>query len=59
MADRPERRGADRYVSIVRHRVPFYETDAMGVVHHANYVHWLEVARGTPRPAAPPPPPKS
>ena len=21
----------------VRHRVPFYETDAMGIVHHANY----------------------
>ena len=27
------------------HRVPFYETDAMGVVHHANYVHFLELAR--------------
>ena len=23
----------------------FYETDAMGVVHHANYVHWMEEAR--------------
>ena len=21
-----------------RHRVPFYETDAMGIVHHSNYV---------------------
>lgn len=30
---------------MVRHRVPFYETDGMGVVHHANYVHYLEVAR--------------
>jgi len=29
----------------VLHRVPFYETDAMGVVHHSNYVRWLEVAR--------------
>lgn len=27
------------------HRVPFYETDAMGVVHHANYVRYLELAR--------------
>ncbi len=31
--------------SIVEHRVPFYETDAMGVVHHANYVRYLELAR--------------
>lgn len=28
-----------------RHRVPFYETDAMGLVHHANYVRFFEVAR--------------
>lgn len=26
-------------------RVTFYETDAMGVVHHANYLHFLERAR--------------
>ena len=29
----------------MRHRVPFYETDAMGVVHHSNYVRYLELAR--------------
>ena len=28
-----------------RHRVPFYETDAMSIVHHANYVRYLELAR--------------
>ena len=28
-----------------RHRVAFYETDAMGIVHHANYVRFLEEAR--------------
>lgn len=27
------------------HRVSFYETDAMGVVHHANYLHFFEEAR--------------
>ena len=32
-------------VSTVSHRVPFYETDAMGIVHHANFVHYLELAR--------------
>ena len=31
----------------MRHRVPFYETDAMGVVHHSNYVRYLELARIT------------
>ncbi len=31
--------------STVRHRVPFYETDAMGIVHHANYVRYFELAR--------------
>ena len=35
----------DAFSSTVRHRVPFYETDAMGVVHHSNYVRYLELAR--------------
>ncbi len=26
-------------------RVPFVDTDAMGVVHHSNYIRYLEVAR--------------
>ena len=30
---------------MVRHRVPFYETDAMRVVHHSNYVRYLELGR--------------
>ncbi len=29
----------------IHHRVAFYETDAMGVVHHANYAHFMERAR--------------
>ena len=31
--------------SSVKHRVSFYETDAMGIVHHANFVNFLERAR--------------
>lgn len=27
------------------HRVKFYETDLMGVVHHANYIRFLEMGR--------------
>jgi len=23
----------------------YYETDQMGIIHHANYIHWLEEAR--------------
>ena len=28
-----------------RHRVGFYETDAMGIVHHSNYLRFFENAR--------------
>ena len=27
------------------HKVHYYETDMMGVVHHANYIRWMEEAR--------------
>ena len=26
-------------------KVQFYETDGMGIVHHANYIYWMEEAR--------------
>ncbi len=29
----------------IRHRVAFYETDAMGIVHHSNYLRFFENAR--------------
>ena len=28
-----------------RHAVQYYETDRMGVVHHSNYIRWMEEAR--------------
>lgn len=31
--------------SAVAYRVPFYDTDAMRIVHHANFVRWLELVR--------------
>lgn len=30
---------------IYKHRVSYYETDKMGMVHHSNYVRWMEEAR--------------
>ena len=27
------------------HRVVYYETDQMGIVHHSNYIRWFEEAR--------------
>lgn len=27
------------------HKVQYYETDKMGIVHHSNYVRWFEEAR--------------
>jgi acyl-CoA thioester hydrolase len=32
-------------VSTVAHRVAFYETDAMAIVHHSNYIRFFELAR--------------
>jgi acyl-CoA thioester hydrolase len=31
--------------SVLQVRVPYYDTDGMGIVYHGNYVHYLEVAR--------------
>lgn len=30
---------------IYRHKVQYYETDQMGIVHHSNYIRWFEEAR--------------
>ncbi|MFV0361659.1 MAG: acyl-CoA thioesterase [Suipraeoptans sp.] len=34
-----------RYIPGYRHRVQYYETDQMGVVHHSNYIRWFEEGR--------------
>ena len=28
-----------------KHKVQYYETDQMGIVHHSNYIRWMEEAR--------------
>ena len=28
-----------------QHKVQYYETDKMGIVHHSNYIRWMEEAR--------------
>ena len=28
-----------------KHKVQYYETDAMAIVHHSNYIRWFEEAR--------------
>lgn len=30
---------------VYRHKVQYYETDQMGIVHHSNYIRWFEEAR--------------
>ena len=32
-------------ISVIRRRVDYSETDQMGVVYHARYLVWLDVAR--------------
>ena len=45
MPNRPLRVPEHARVARIEYRVPFYDTDAMRVVHHANYVRYLELAR--------------
>ena len=28
-----------------RHTAQYYETDRMGIIHHSNFIHWMEEAR--------------
>ncbi|MBA2291476.1 MAG: acyl-CoA thioesterase [Gemmatimonadales bacterium] len=35
----------DPMITTIRHRVNYSETDQMGVVYHARYLVWLDVAR--------------
>lgn len=35
----------EKAVSVVRFRPRFYETDLMGIVHHANYLKYYELGR--------------
>ena len=30
---------------VTEHHVNFYDTDAMAVVHHSNYIRWVEIGR--------------
>lgn len=32
-------------MKLYRHKVHYYETDKMGIVHHSNYIRWMEEAR--------------
>lgn len=32
-------------MTIYEHKVQYYETDQMGIVHHSNYIRWMEEAR--------------
>ena len=27
------------------HQAQYYETDQMGIIHHSNYIRWMESAR--------------
>lgn len=32
-------------MNLYQHKVQYYETDQMGIVHHSNYVRWMEETR--------------
>lgn len=33
------------FVSVYRRKAQYHETDQMGIIHHSNYVKWMEEAR--------------
>jgi acyl-CoA thioester hydrolase len=41
--ERRQERGST--MEAYRHKVHYYETDQMGVVHHSNYIRWFEESR--------------
>ena len=41
----PVERFARRAEATLHHRVQFFETDAMGIVHHSNHIRFFELAR--------------
>lgn len=32
-------------MKLYEHKVQYYETDKMGIVHHSNYIRWMEESR--------------
>ena len=30
---------------VYEHKTQYYETDQMGIIHHSNYIRWMEEAR--------------
>ena len=45
MSTGPSRAAGVTQISSIEHRVNYSETDQMGVVYHARYVVWLDMAR--------------
>ena len=32
-------------LKVYTHNAKYYETDQMGIIHHSNYIRWMEEAR--------------
>ena len=35
----------ENHIKPYLHHAKYYETDQMGIVHHSNYIRWMEEAR--------------
>lgn len=44
-AEKNGKEGQTMELTVYRHKVQYYETDQMKVVHHSNYIRWFEEAR--------------
>ena len=45
MSDDRSAAAISKFNSSIQFRVRYYETDAMGIVHHSNYLRWFELGR--------------
>ncbi len=43
--ERSDRMSEEKLTFACEHKVQYYETDAMRIVHHSNYIRWMEEAR--------------
>jgi len=40
-----ERPVKNSFIKLYEHQAKYYETDQMGIIHHSNYIRWMEEAR--------------
>lgn len=45
MTGKSKQEAFDKKIEYYEYRAQYYETDQMGIIHHSNYIRWMESAR--------------